>query len=182
MHGVATFAPDRAECQVLVFREGLLSVAAHDLLLRATAFSLEIADDRASVKAEIDARSLRVVHAMRDGRELPGALSASDRQDIEATIRGAVLRTDRFPAIRFTSTGVTGRVDGWELRGDVELCGAARGVVILVHRGGGRLEAEVRLHQPDFGIRPYRAMLGALRIRADVLVRASVRLDDGEES
>ena len=38
----------------------------------------------------------------------------------------------------------------------------------------GRLVAEVRLHQPDFGITPYRALLGALRVRADVLVSLSI--------
>jgi hypothetical protein len=32
----------------------------------------------------------------------------------------------------------------------------------------------VALHQPDFGIRPYRAMLGALKVKAGVVVRASI--------
>jgi hypothetical protein len=46
--------------------------------------------------------------------------------------------------------------------------------VLAVRREGERLATSVRLHQPDFGIAPYRAMLGALRVKADVVVRASV--------
>ncbi len=38
--------------------------------------------------------------------------------------------------------------------------------------------AEVRLQQPDFGIRPYRAMLGTLRVQPDVLIRMSVPAPD----
>lgn len=167
-----TFGPDRAGCEVLVFREGLLSAAGHDLLLRATAFAIEIADDHA--RAEIDARSLRVVTAMRGGRQLPGVLSPADRQEIEATIRDTVLRADRFPTIRFASTSVSQRRDGYEVRGELTIAGTTRVLVVPVRRDADRLVAEAKLHQPDFGIRPHRAMLGALRVRADVLVRASV--------
>jgi len=169
-----TFGPDRADCHVLVFREGLLSAVGHDLVLRAGGVSVELAGDRSAVRVEVDARTLRVRHAVRGGRELPDALRPSDRQDIEAAIRGAVLQSDRFPAIRFASTGVAPRGAGWDVRGSLTVAGATREVAFQVRRVDGRLEAEGTLHQPDFGIRPYRAMLGALKVRADVLVRVSI--------
>jgi len=34
--------------------------------------------------------------------------------------------------------------------------------------------AEVPIHQPDFGIKPYSAMLGALKVKPDLVVRCSV--------
>ena len=37
-----------------------------------------------------------------------------------------------------------------------------------------RQQLELTLHQPDFGITPYRAMLGTLKIRADVQIRVTV--------
>ena len=37
----------------------------------------------------------------------------------------------------------------------------------------GRQQLDVVLNQPDFGIAPYRAMLGALKIQADVTVRVT---------
>jgi hypothetical protein len=39
---------------------------------------------------------------------------------------------------------------------------------------GSHFVAQVVLHQPDFGIKPYSAMLGALRIRPDVRIELSV--------
>jgi hypothetical protein len=33
--------------------------------------------------------------------------------------------------------------------------------------------SEVRVHQPDFGIKPYSAALGALKVQADVTVKVS---------
>lgn len=170
-----TFGPDRASIEVLVFREGLLSAVGHDLVLRATSFEIAVEADRPAASARIDAASLRVASAMRDGRPLPaGALSASDVREIEATIAGTVLRVRRFPEIRFQSTAVSRRDDGLEVRGTLALAGRDREVALVARREGDRLVAEVRLHQPDFDIAPHRAMLGALRVKADVVVRAAV--------
>jgi polyisoprenoid-binding protein YceI len=172
---MSTFAPDRASIEVLVFREGLLSAVGHDLLLRATSFEIAVDGEPPAVSARIDAASLRVAGAMRDGRALrAGALSASDVRDIEATIAGTVLRARRFPEIRFRSTSVSSRDGGREVRGTLALAGREREVALVARREGERLVAEVRLHQPAFGIAPYRAMLGALRVKADVLVRAAI--------
>jgi hypothetical protein len=38
---------------------------------------------------------------------------------------------------------------------------------------------EVTLHQPDFRIEPYRAALGALKIKPDVRVRVRIPKRDG---
>lgn len=167
-----TFGADRATCEVLTFREGLLSPVAHDLLLRAAAFHVTIDPDAPAVQAEIDAGSLRVVTALRDGRPLPGALRPADVKEIEATIAREVLRAARFPVVRFASARVSRTEGGYDVRGRLTLLGTTRDVSLRVRRDAGRLATEVRLHQPDYGIRPYRAMLGALRVKPDVLVRA----------
>jgi polyisoprenoid-binding protein YceI len=169
-----TFGPDMATCEVFTFREGLLSAAAHDLVLRVEAFAIEVDPAAVSVKATFDAGSLRVVSALRDGRPLPGALSAADVRDIERAIREKVLLAARYPEIRFTSTGAAPQPGGYELRGALALAGRSRPLVVAVREAAGRLEAEVPLHQPDFGIRPYSAMLGAIRVKPDVRVRISV--------
>jgi polyisoprenoid-binding protein YceI len=166
--------PESARCEVLVFREGLLAAVGHDLLLRATASEISVDPEAPSVSARVDARSLRVVTALRDGRALPDALSPSDVRDIERAIASEVLRAARFPEIRFVSTRVERTDAGYEVHGSLALAGTTRPVVLLVRREQGRLATEVTLHQPDHGIRPYRAMLGALRVRPDVVVRASI--------
>jgi len=171
---VRTFGPDTATCEVLTFREGFLSAMAHDLLLRVGAFELAVDPEAPSVSARLDARSVRVVTALRDGRPLPGALRPADVRDIEKTISGTVLRADRFPEIRFTSNAVSRAGDGYDVRGALALCGATGELSVPVRRDGDRLRAEVTIHQPAFGIRPYAAMLGTLRVRPDVIVRVSV--------
>jgi polyisoprenoid-binding protein YceI len=169
-----TFGPDEATCEVLTFREGVLSPIAHDLLLRATAFHIAVDPVAPAVSAEIDAGSLRVVTAMRDGRPLPGALRPADAKEIEATIAREVLRASRFSVVRFASAGASQTEAGYDVRGQLTLAGTTRDVSLLVRRDAGRLGTEVRLHQPDYGIRPYRAMLGALRVKPDVVVRVAI--------
>jgi polyisoprenoid-binding protein YceI len=171
---VRVHGPDRARCEVLVFREGLLATVGHDLLLRATALEVSVDAEAPSVSAHIDARSLRVVTALRDGRPLPDALRPADVRDIERAIAGEVLRVARFPEILLVSTLVERTDGGYEVHGSLSLAGATRPVVLAVRRDQGRLATETTLHQPDFGIRPYRAMLGALRVKPAVVVRASV--------
>jgi polyisoprenoid-binding protein YceI len=166
--------PDTARCEVLVFREGLLSAVGHDLLLRATALEVRVDLDGPAVEARVDARSLRVVTAMRDGRPLPDALRPSDLHDIEKAIATEVLHVERHPEIRFVSSEVHPTGGGYEVRGALTLAGATRPVVLAVRREGDRLATEVTLHQPDFGVKPYRAMLGALKVKPGVVVRASI--------
>jgi polyisoprenoid-binding protein YceI len=167
------FGPDTATCEVLTFREGLLSAAGHDLVLRVGAFTIDVDPAAPSVTARFDSTSLRVVAALRDGRAV-AAPSAADARDIERTIREKVLQAARFPEIRFGSTAATPRPDGYEVRGTLTLAGRSREISFTAREAHGRVEAEVRLHQPDFGIRPYSAMLGALRVKPDVLVRISL--------
>ena len=66
------------------------------------------------------------------------------------------------------------RGDELAVTGTLALHGAERPVVVSARRDARGWSAEVRLHQPDFGIRPYRAMLGTLRVQADVVVRVVV--------
>ena len=169
-----TFGPDRATCEVLTFKEGLLSAVAHDLLLRVTAFQITVDPAAPAISAEIDASSLRVVTAMRDGRPLHGVLRPPDAKEIEATITREVLRANRFPVIRFVSATVARTGAGYEIEGRLTLAGTTREATLRVRRDAGQLATEVPIHQPDYGIRPYRAMLGTLRVKEQVLVHATI--------
>ena len=145
---IRALGPDVATVEVLTFREGVFAAMAHDLVLRATAFDISVDPDAPAVVAVVDARAT-----------------------------GIVLRARSFPEIRFASSEVVRGEDGIEVRGALSLAGVSRPVVLAVRREGERLETTVRLHQPEFGIAPYRAMLGALRVKPDVVVRASLPAD-----
>jgi polyisoprenoid-binding protein YceI len=172
---VTRYDASSAECWVFTFKEGLLSSVAHDLRLRVGSFWVEIAEGAASVAASFDTSSLSVDTPMKDGAPNPSALSAVDKLKIAEQIRGDVLHSERYPEARFRSSSVTARADGgYDLTGELTLHGVTKPLVARTTLVSGRQQLALTLHQPDFGIVPYRAMLGTLKIRADVLVRLTV--------
>lgn len=163
----------QAECLVFTFKEGLLSKVAHDLKIRVTRFSAEVTPD--AVRAEFDLRSLRVVEAMKDGHENPGALSDADKAKIAEQIGNEVLHAGQHPTAVFSSRSVTPRADGgYSIAGELSLHGVTREIRADTRSEGGRQVASVELHQPTYGITPFKAMMGTLKVKADVIVRLSV--------
>jgi polyisoprenoid-binding protein YceI len=163
-----------ATCHVFTFKEGVLSAVAHDLRLRVERFTIDIDEAAGSVRARLFADSLRVDCAMKAGRDDPDALSDRNRREIEGNIVDDVLHARRHPQIVFRSTEVEGEGDERRITGTLALHGTERPLAVTARRHAGRWTAEVELRQPDFGIKPYSAMLGALRIQPTVRVRVSV--------
>lgn len=163
---------DAQNAELLVFteKEGLLSPVAHDLKIRVTAFALEVDSAAGRLTGRVDASSLRVVSAMKGGAEDSRALSDKDKRDIESNIRKDVLDCARHPEIRVEASGAP---SGGRANIRVTVCGRARDVSLTLRREGERMIAEGVLHQPDFGIKPYSAMFGTLKVKADVRVVAS---------
>lgn len=161
-----TYDASSAECRVFTFKEGLLSAVAHDLELDVGRFEIEVSED-GSITANFDAASLRVVGAVVGGRSSPGTISAKDKAKIEANILSDVLHPGKHPKIRFEST----EVGETSIRGRLELNGRARD--ISLRRDGD--EVKVTLHQPDFGVKPFSAMFGTLKIKPDLEVRLRLR-------
>jgi len=171
---MAHYDQGNGECLVFTFKEGLLSAVAHDLKIRVGRWELRRDGDDGAVEASFDPSSLTVVCAMRDGRDALGAVSARDAQKIEASIRSDVLLASQHREIRFRSTRVEPQGDGYQIEGELTLAGRGRKLAARVTRQGGQLVTEVRLHQPDFGIKPFSAMFGTLKIKPEVVVRLSV--------
>jgi hypothetical protein len=164
-----------AECLIFTEKEGLLSSAAHDLKLRVERFRLRI--DGIKIEAGFDATTVRVVCARRGGADAPGVLSARDRAEIEGNIAGKVLHSGRFPSIRFDSTSLQAGAGGFRIEGMLDLHGRVRPVLVLARKDGDRAVAECAVRQPDFGIQPFSAMLGALKVKPLVMVRIAVPAD-----
>lgn len=172
------FDQDSAECLVLTFKEGLLSPIAHDLKIRVSRFAIEVDDECREAKATFDTGSLKVVSAMKDGRESPGALSDKDKREIAANIQKDVLHSGRHPEAVFRSSSVEKNGPNWIVAGELTLHGKSQPLRVTATESGEDLVAEVTLHQPDFGIKPYRAALGTLKVQADVTVRLKVPVAD----
>ena len=57
------------------------------------------------------------------------------------------------------------------MQGELTLHGVTKPLAARTRLVDGRQQLELTLHQPDYGITPYRAMLGTLKIKPDVTVR-----------
>ena len=165
-----------AQCFVLTYKEGLMSAVAHDLKLQVTRWNIALDAEAATAVAEFDAGSLRLVNAMKDGRDHPGAFGL-DAKTIEKNIAKDVLHTRRYPTVRFETDTVTPSERGYDVSGRLTLHGHTRALTVQVTRVDQRFEATVRLFQPDYGIKPYSAMFGALKIKPHVDVKISVPAD-----
>lgn len=166
------FTGDDAELLVFTRKEGLLSRLGHDLKIAATRFRIEVDAATGQVEASCEASSFGVRCALRDGKEDPGELSADNRAEIDRSLQRDVLDSARHPAMRLSATAApapaTADQQSWRIRGTLSLRGVTRPVEIPVRRVDDKLVAELVLHQPHFGIKPFSAALGALRVHADV--------------
>jgi polyisoprenoid-binding protein YceI len=155
-----SFDAQNAECLVFTFKDGLLSPVAHDLRLRVTCFSIEVAASADSVTATFDASSLVVDVPMKDGAENPSALSAADKHKT-AQIRDDVLETRKYPEIAFRSRSLRKRDDGgYDFTGELSLHGVTRLLGGATQLVGGRQRLELTLHQPISASRPTRRCSG----------------------
>ena len=154
-------------------------MAGHDLVIDVTRWggTVRIDADRIGasvVEIVVDARSLEV-------REGNGAvpLLAVNKSEIAKTIR-KVLRTQEHQEIRFRSSAVVPAGDGFRVRGDLAIVGVRRPVelAVSVDLSAGQLRGTVTttVVQSAFGIKPYSAMLGALKVLDAVEIRAEVEL------
>lgn len=154
--------------EVFTFREGLLSPIAHDLRLRLERF--EIVHDEETAEARFWPDSLVVEGAIEHGRLSENVLSAAQRDEILDNVRHKILRTGVHPEARLRARVVPG-VEPHELSGVLELAGSTRPITLVVRARDGRLQGEVELRPSEWGIKPYRALLGAIRLADRVRVR-----------
>jgi hypothetical protein len=168
------FDASSAECLVFVLKEGILSTVSHDLKLQVEEFEVAVDEPTRAVAAIFNADSLRVVAAMNDGRDDPGVLSAEQKTQIALNIRLDVLKSREYPDITFVSESATTSDQGYVVRGALTIQQATQMITFPLRKTDGSYVAEANVHQPDFGIQPYSAMMGGIRVRPSVTVRVSI--------
>ena len=170
---MARYDAYNSECLLFSFKDGLLSRLAHDLKLQVERFSIEVDDETHSITASFDPSSVQVACAQVDGRDDPSTLTKGDKKKIADNVAKDVLHVRKHPEIRFDSTNVVQRGEGFAVEGTLQLHGRSRNIQTSIRADGDHWVAEVTIHQPDFGIKPYTAALGALKVKPDVVVRVS---------
>ncbi|MDQ3896730.1 MAG: YceI family protein [Actinomycetota bacterium] len=149
---------------------------AHDLTLRATRWSgtLHVDDSPAGCSASVtvDPSSIEIVEA-RGGVK---GLSDKDRRDIDKNINEKVLETGKHSELTFESTSVSGSPPNFKAAGNMTIKGTTRPVNLDLHVSGTTVTAKTTISQKDFGIKPFSAMMGAIKLRDDVDFQLTVNL------
>lgn len=156
-----------ATIHIHTFKEGLLSKLAHDLRLSVTRFDINVRGLELSARFELE--SLRVDGSVRGGKLDRAELSDADRKKIRETMLRDVLRARDHGEARFTGR-THSREPPFAVEGSLTLAGVTKPLSLLLLPRGGRLVAEVELVPSQWGIKPYRALGGALRVQDRVLV------------
>jgi polyisoprenoid-binding protein YceI len=134
-----------------------------------------------TVDEEADAFEVAVQSRFRaDAIQPPSDIPAADRDAMRANLLGAeVLDAGRFPVVEFRGC-YAGTLGAGVLSGDLVVRGAPRPIAIDVRiaRDTGTFVAtgqwEGRL--TDLGIKPFRALLGALKLKDWIRIRLDARL------
>jgi polyisoprenoid-binding protein YceI len=142
---------------------------AHDLVLMATQWNgtMNVDADNpgaSSATLSVDARSIEIVEAVGGVK----SLSDKDRRDIGKNIDEKVLQTSKFPELRFESTSVSGAEPNYNAAGNMTIVGNTRPVNVAINVNGSDVTATTKISQKDFGIKPFSAMMGAIKLRDDV--------------
>jgi hypothetical protein len=155
---------------------GPLAVLGHDptLTARPDAFSIDVAEkEGGGAEASVEARF--AVGAI----EPPAGISASDRTKMRDNLLSRdVLDAGRFPTIVLRGR-YSGTFDAGTLAGDLVVRGAQRGITVPVRivrepgvfSASGRWEGRLT----DLGVKPFKALLGALKLEDWVVLRLEAR-------
>lgn len=155
---------------VFTYKEGLLARLAHDL--RFTLRRFEIVREGAAVRGRFWPDALTLDGPVRDGHVDPHAFDAGDAAKIRRTIAEDILHIDRHPEVTFEGT-----VQGTTVDGRLTMAGRTCPLRVSLRPAGDRLQADITLTPSQWGVAPYRALAGAIKLQDRVVVTLDLPAD-----
>jgi polyisoprenoid-binding protein YceI len=172
--GTHSVGPDNGSCRVHTYREGMAQKIGHDLIIEVGQWSgsVEVGEDGSptAVSLEADPRSLQIL----EGRHGVKPLTDSDRADIRSNIDEKILRGQ---PISFRSGAIDVAGGRLVVNGQLTIAGSTKPATFEVALDEqGRLTGTLAVTQSEWGIKPYRAFMGALKVRDSVDVVLDAKL------
>jgi polyisoprenoid-binding protein YceI len=167
--GTHSLGPSNASLQVRTYREGVAAKAGHDLIIDVTRWdaTVTVADEPGgwSIELNADPRSLEIREGLRGVKPLTDKDRVEIRKNIDEKVLGG-------RPIQFRSTGVRPEGDGARLTvdGELAMAGSTRPVTAQLTVEDGAISGTIPVTQSDWGIKPYRGLMGALKVRDEVEV------------
>jgi polyisoprenoid-binding protein YceI len=171
---------DKSEFKIYVYKAGFASGFAHDHVMGVEKFTGQVNCDpdqpkKSSVFIKIQSPSLKV---------LDPKVSVSDREKIKKSMDSdEVLDVKKYPTIKFLSSAVKVVKRGKEIQlkvtGTLYLHGKKKKITIpiaITFPKSGQLVAvgKYTLTQTDFGITPYSAYLGAVKVKDKIDIKFKI--------
>ena len=164
----AVVGPDSGTLTVKTGKGGAAAKAGHNLVIEVTSWRGSF--DDGSITLTADSGSLRV----RSGSGGMSPLGDEEKAGIAQTIDEEVLKGG---SIEFRSTRVERAGGTLAVEGDLELLGTTRPIAFdLTVDDGGRVTGRAIVKQTNWGIKPYSALFGTLKVADDVEVLIDARL------
>ncbi|MFQ5713433.1 MAG: YceI family protein [Candidatus Scalinduaceae bacterium] len=171
--GTYSLNGNSGKMSVYTYKEGLLSKLAHDLLIDVKNFKVNLNVPEAgltsgSLEVELQADSLKVDCAMKESERQPDTLKEKDIADIEKDMAKKVLHPDKYPTVNFCSKEIKEKEAGYHVNGELSLHGVTKTIDFDIDTNGDNLKGRFSILQKDYGIKPFKAMMGTLRIKNEI--------------
>jgi polyisoprenoid-binding protein YceI len=175
--GTYNLGPGNGVLSIRTTRQGAASKAGHDLRMEVGAWEAELklgdAPEQSAMTLAADSRSLRVIEGSGGIKSLTG----DDKENIQKTINDEVLKGC---AIEFRSSGVHAAAggSGLSVQGQLDLNGKQAPVTFDLTLGDDRrVSGSTVVKQTAFGMKPYSALFGALKVADEVTIAIDAKLD-----
>lgn len=171
--GTHAVGPELGSLRVHTYRDGVAQKVGHDLVIAVQRWEATIeVQDGEPVRVALDADSASL--EVREGFGGLKPLSDKDRADIVKSIDDKVLR--RQP-IAFRSGSVAHADGHLTVEGELTLVGETRPASFAVTLAAdGRVTGTIAIVQTAWGIKPYKGLMGALKVRDTIEVVLDVGL------
>jgi polyisoprenoid-binding protein YceI len=166
---IYTLGPDDGTLSVRTGRTGTVAKAGHDLLIHVDRWSATLDLATPKVTLDADATSLHVI----EGTGGMKSLDEDDRANIRQTIDDEILKRVE---ISFRSTEVQQSDGRLAVRGELTLVGATRPITFDLALDDDHVSGSAVVTQTEWGMKPYSALFGALKVADEVRVEIDARL------
>lgn len=177
--GTHILGPENAALQVRTYREGVAAKAGHDLIIDVTRWdaTVVVADEPSSWTVELNAdpSSLEVREGLRGVKPLTDKDRLEIRKNIDEKILGRAPIQFRASSARPADAPGQITVDG-----ELHMAGSTQAITAQLHvNDDGAISATIPVRQSNWGIKPYRGLMGALKVRDEIEIVIAANLGAG---
>lgn len=171
--GTYKFGPNNGRLSVKIDREGMAKKMGHDLRLELAEWSADVtvdADNPGNSQMTVTADIRSFVVAEWHGGVKP--MTEGDKKDIKKNAEKSIPNT----MVTFRSRSVEPMGSGARVQGDLVINGATQPAQFDVEIDGGVARCNAVIQQSLFGIKPYSAFMGALKVQDPVQIELEAKV------